>query len=180
LARLAGDDVRRIVGASDQDPHIFNASIAQNLRLARPDASADELREVLSTACLLDWVEALPDGLDTAVGEQGARLSSGQRQRLSLARLLLAERSVVIFDEPTEHLDESMATELMRDMLAATAGRTVVVLTHRPDLMGSVEWAASIDLGLAHAAESSWPDGRAGATLASSDASRVPALALRA
>ncbi len=177
---LAGDDVRRAVGVAAQEPHVFNASIAENLRLARPNATRDELRAALSAARLLDWVDTLPDGLDTGVGEHGARLSGGQRQRLSLARLLLAQRSILILDEPTEHLDESMAAELMRDVLAATAGRTVVVLTHRPELMGSVDWAASIDLGPvlgpALASREDWASARSDAH----DALGVPAQVVRA
>ncbi|HEX7590875.1 MAG TPA: ATP-binding cassette domain-containing protein, partial [Candidatus Limnocylindrales bacterium] len=76
----------------------------------------------------------------------GARLSGGQRQRLSLARALLADAPVVVFDEPTEHVDEATAAVLVADLLAATAGRTVVMITHRPELIDSATWAARVDL----------------------------------
>ncbi|MEK8144096.1 ATP-binding cassette domain-containing protein [Streptomyces sp. M10(2022)] len=85
---LDGDTVRTFVGLCAQDAHVFDSSIRENLRLARTDATDGELRDALARARLLDWAESLPDGLDTLVGEHGARLSGGQRQRLALARAL--------------------------------------------------------------------------------------------
>lgn len=147
MTELDSDGVRSIVGLCTQEPHVFDTSIRENLLLARPGSDDGELRRALATARLLDWIDELPAGLDTLVGEHGARLSGGQRQRLSLARAFLADRPVLILDEPTEHLDESMAAELMADVLAATADRTLVVLTHRPELMGDVDWQTIVDLG---------------------------------
>ncbi len=146
VRRLAGDDVRRIVCLCGQDPHVFDTSVAENVRLARPDATDEQVAAALAAAQLSGWVASLPDGLATPVGEHGARLSGGQRQRLSLARALLANAPIVVFDEPTEHVDEIMATKLVADLLAATKGRTVVMITHRPELIGSIEWAARVDL----------------------------------
>ena len=97
-----------------------------------PRAGDDELADALRRARLDDWVAGLPGGLDTEVGEHGARLSGGQRQRLALARVLLADFPVVILDEPAEHLDEPTAAALTADLLAAVAGRTVLLITHRP------------------------------------------------
>ncbi|MEV2203643.1 thiol reductant ABC exporter subunit CydD [Streptomyces fradiae] len=128
---LDGDDVRRFVGLCAQDAHLFDSTVRENLRLARPGASDDDLRSVLAEARLLDWVDALPDGLDTAVGEHGARLSGGQRQRLALARALLADFPVLVLDEPAEHLDLATADALTEDLLRATRGRTTVLITHR-------------------------------------------------
>jgi thiol reductant ABC exporter CydC subunit len=132
ITTLDGDAVRTIVGLCAQDAHIFDSTLAENLRLARPGASHAELRESLRRARLLEWADSLPSGLDTPVGEHGARLSGGQRQRLALARVLLADFPVVILDEPAEHLDEQTADALTRDLLSATAGRTVLLITHRP------------------------------------------------
>ena len=146
LRSAAGDDVRRAVGLCEQDPHVFDATIAENLRLARPGASDEELRGALADAQLLDWVASLPDGLETPVGEHGARLSGGQRQRLALARALLADVRVLVLDEPTEHLDEPTARAFVADLEAATRGRTVVVLTHRPDLFEAPNWPRVADL----------------------------------
>lgn len=147
LTRLAGDDVRRIIGLCAQDVHVFDTTIAGNLRLARPAASEEELRAALGAAGLLAWVASLPEGLDTPVGEHGARLSGGQRQRLALARALLADWPIVIFDEPTEHLDGPTAARLTADLLAATAGRTAIFITHRPELMAAMAPAVTLDLG---------------------------------
>lgn len=128
------DDVRQMIGWLAQDAYIFDSTIEANLRLARPDASESELRRALGRAQLLTWIEGLPDGLHTLVGEHGRRLSGGQRQRLALTRVLLADRGVVVFDEPTEHLDDRAAAALAGDILAATIDKTVLVLTHRPEL----------------------------------------------
>jgi len=146
LRVLAGDDVRRAVGLCEQDPHVFDATIADNLRLARPGASDEDLRRALADAQLLGWLDSLPEGLATAVGEHGARLSGGQRQRLALARALLADVRVLVLDEPTEHLDEPTARAFVADLEAATRGRTVLVLTHRPDLFDPATWPRAADL----------------------------------
>ncbi|UUU32666.1 thiol reductant ABC exporter subunit CydD [Streptomyces sp. CA-210063] len=128
---LDGDDVRRLVGLCAQDAHLFDSSVRENLLLARKDADEAELRDALARARLLDWVDGLPDGLDTLIGEHGARLSGGQRQRLALARALLADFPVLVLDEPAEHLDLPTADALTADLLAATEGRTTVLITHR-------------------------------------------------
>jgi ATP-binding cassette subfamily C protein CydCD len=147
LTALSGDDVRRIVGLCAQDVHVFDTTIAENIRLARPGATETELRAALRAARLDDWVDSLPDGLDTPVGEHGARLSGGQRQRLGLARAMLADWPVIIFDEPTEHLDEPTAAALTSDLLAAAAGRTAIFISHRPELMAAVAQTATLRLG---------------------------------
>ncbi|MGW4273459.1 thiol reductant ABC exporter subunit CydD [Streptomyces seoulensis] len=128
---LDGDDVRRLVGLCAQDAHLFDSSVRENLLLAKKDATEPELRGALARARLLDWADSLPDGLDTLVGEHGARLSGGQRQRLALARALLADFPVLLLDEPAEHLDLPTADALTADLLAATEGRTTLLVTHR-------------------------------------------------
>ena len=132
IRSFAADDLRRTVGLCEQDAHVFDSTLEANLRLAKPGASDGELRDALARARLLAWTDSLPQGLSTPVGEHGARLSGGQRQRLALARVLLADFPVVILDEPAEHLDEETADELTRDLLGAVAGRTVLLITHRP------------------------------------------------
>ncbi len=130
-AALDGDAVRRMVGLCAQDAHVFDSSVRENLRLARREADEAQLRRALAAARLLDWVDSLPDGLDTLVGEHGARMSGGQRQRLALARALLADFPVLVLDEPAEHLDLPTADALTAELLRATEGRTTVVITHR-------------------------------------------------
>ncbi|WP_077798130.1 thiol reductant ABC exporter subunit CydD [Streptomyces sp. JHA26] len=144
---LAGDDVRRLVGLCAQDAHLFDSSVRENLLLARKDATESELRAALARARLLDWVDSLPDGLDTLVGEHGARLSGGQRQRLALARALLADFPVLVLDEPAEHLDLPTADALTTDLLAATEGRTTLLITHRLAGLDAVDEVVVLDEG---------------------------------
>jgi len=139
LRRIAPDRVREIVGYLPEDAYLFDTTIAANLRIARPDATAGDLRAVLGQARLLDWVDSLPDGLDTLVGEHGTALSGGQRRRLALARALLADFQVLILDEPTEHLDDETAAALTHDLLAAAGTRCVLLITHRADVAGAVD-----------------------------------------
>ncbi|WP_225626627.1 thiol reductant ABC exporter subunit CydD [Streptomyces werraensis] len=144
---LDGDDVRRMVGLCAQDAHLFNSSVRENLLLARKNATEADLRDALRRARLLDWVDGLPDGLDTLVGEHGARLSGGQRQRLALARALLADFPVLVLDEPAEHLDLPTADALTADLLAATEGRATVLVTHRLAGLEVVDEVIVLDAG---------------------------------
>ncbi|MFD8746078.1 thiol reductant ABC exporter subunit CydD [Streptomyces sp. NPDC059616] len=144
---LEGDTVRRFVGLCAQDAHVFDSSIRENLRLARTGATDEELRDALGRARLLDWADALPDGLDTLVGEHGARLSGGQRQRLALARAILADFPVLVLDEPAEHLDLATADALTADLLAATEGRTTLLITHRLQGLEAVDEVLVLDGG---------------------------------
>ncbi|MEV5710972.1 thiol reductant ABC exporter subunit CydC [Actinoallomurus sp. NPDC052274] len=147
LSELAGDDVRRVVGLCGQDAHLFDTTIGENLRLARRSATDEEIRDALRRARLLDWVETLPRGLDTRVGEEGAQVSGGQRQRIALARALLADFPVLLLDEPAEHLDVATADELTADLLAATEGRTTLLVTHRLAGLDAVDEIVVLDGG---------------------------------
>jgi ATP-binding cassette, subfamily C, bacterial CydC len=133
------DDLRRAIAVAGQDAHLFSASIRENVRLARPEASDAEIEHALDRARLWHWVRDLPDGLDTLVGEQGRQLSAGQRQRLVLARALLTEAPVLVLDEPTAHLDPPNAERLMEDVLSAAAERSVLLITHRPEGLALVD-----------------------------------------
>ncbi|WP_138901298.1 thiol reductant ABC exporter subunit CydD [Streptomyces albidochromogenes] len=148
-AELDGDDVRTLVGLCAQDAHLFDSSVRENLKLARTDATDAELRDALAAARLLTWVDALPDGLDTMVGEHGARLSGGQRQRLALARALLADFPVLVLDEPAEHLDLATADALTADLLEVTEGRTTLIITHRLQGLDAVDEVIVLDDGCA-------------------------------
>lgn len=106
-----------------------------------------ELRQALAAARLLEWADGLPDGLDTLVGEHGERISGGQRQRLALARALLADFPVLVLDEPAEHLDLATADALTTDLLAATEGRTTVLITHRLAGLEEVDEVLVLDRG---------------------------------
>ncbi|OEJ32846.1 thiol reductant ABC exporter subunit CydD [Streptomyces subrutilus] len=144
---LDGDDVRALVGLCAQDAHLFDSSVRENLRLARTGASEEELRGALAAARLLEWADGLPEGIDTLVGEHGERISGGQRQRLALARALLADFPVLVLDEPAEHLDLATADALTADLLAATEGRTTVLITHRMAGLEAVDEVLVLDGG---------------------------------
>ena len=133
------EDVRRAISVAGQDSHLFSASIRDNVRLARPDASDDDLRDALRGARIWDWISTLPDGLDTFVGEEGRELSGGQRQRIALARALVAGAPVLVLDEPTAHLDPDTASELVDDVFSAAGDRTVLLITHRTEGLDRVD-----------------------------------------
>jgi ABC-type multidrug transport system fused ATPase/permease subunit len=139
LRDLRQADARRSFALAGQDAHVFASSIRENLRLARPGASDDELLDALRRVRLDEWVLSLPKGLDTLVGEEGAELSGGQRQRLVVARALLADAPVLLLDEPTAHLDEMTAEALVADVLSAADGRSVLLITHRPEGLDLVD-----------------------------------------
>ena len=126
-------DVRSMFAVAGQESHLFSAGIRENVRIARPTASDAEVEHALRRARLWDWVDSLPEGMDTRVGEEGRELSGGQRQRVLLARALLPDAPVLVLDEPTAHLDPLTADELVRDIMSAAAGRTVLLITHRPE-----------------------------------------------
>jgi ATP-binding cassette subfamily B protein len=125
------DSLRDTLGMVTQDGHLFHESIASNLRLARPDATEDDMWDAIRQARLETMVRSLPDGLDTVVGERGYRLSGGERQRLTIARLLISQPRVVILDEATAALDSTNEAAVQAALGAALEGRTAVVIAHR-------------------------------------------------
>ena len=126
-----GDAVRGLVGMLTQQAHIFDTSVADNVRLGDPSAPDDVIVSALERVHLGDFVATLPDGIDTVVGSFGASISGGERQRIALARLLLAGRSFVILDEPTEHLDGPTAQALTETIMEALRDDTLLLITHR-------------------------------------------------
>jgi ATP-binding cassette subfamily B protein len=136
---LAGTDVRdstlqsvrERVGVVSQDAHLFHDTLRSNLLYAKPDATDEELVEALRAAQVWDLVSALPDGLDTLVGDRGHRLSGGEKQRLAIARLLLKDPSVMVLDEATAHLDSESEAAVQQALSNALVGRTSLVIAHR-------------------------------------------------
>jgi ATP-binding cassette subfamily B protein len=128
---LTQESLRRAIGVVSQDPHLFHDSVGSNLRYARPDATDDELREACAAAQILDVIEALPDGLDTVVGERGYRLSGGEKQRLAIARMLLKDPAIVVLDEATSHLDSENEALVQQALATALEGRTAIIIAHR-------------------------------------------------
>jgi ATP-binding cassette subfamily B protein len=137
--RVDGHDVRDVtldslhaaIGFVPQDPHLFHESIQSNLRFARPDASDEDLEAALRAARIWDLVRSLPDGLATVVGERGYRMSGGEKQRIAIARVLLADPAIVVLDEATSHLDSEAEVAIQRAFDEALVGRTAVVIAHR-------------------------------------------------
>ncbi len=128
---LTQASLRSAIGVVSQDPHLFHDSVGANLRYARPDATDDEIRQACRAAQILDVIDALPDGLDTVVGERGYRLSGGEKQRLSIARMLLKDPAVVVLDEATSHLDSENESLVQQALATALDGRTAIVIAHR-------------------------------------------------
>ena len=147
LASYAADDVRTRIGGCPQDPYLFDATIRDNLRLARPGAADDELEAAAAHARLLAWIRSLPQGWDTPVGTHGAAVSGGERQRLALARAFLADPALLILDEPGAHLDPDSRQALIADLLHATEGRSVLFITHERDGLDQVDQIVVLDHG---------------------------------
>ena len=137
--RIGGVDVRDLtleslhdaVGVVTQDAHMFHDSIRQNLLLAKPAATSEDMEHALRAAAIWDLIDSLPEGLDTIVGDRGYRLSGGEKQRLAIARLLLKSPGVVVLDEATAHLDSESEAAVQRALAAALVGRTSIVIAHR-------------------------------------------------
>ncbi|WP_435821705.1 ABC transporter ATP-binding protein [Micromonospora parva] len=147
VRELSAESIRTALGVVTQDGHLFHESIRANLAFARPDATEDEMWEVLRRARLDDLIRSLPDGLDTVVGERGYRLSGGERQRLTIARLLLARPRVVILDEATAHLDSTSEAAVQEALAEALTGRTSVVIAHRLSTIRAADQILVVEAG---------------------------------
>lgn len=147
IRSMRQEDVRSTFALAGQEAHVFNSTIRENLLLARPAATDNDLMAVLQRARLAEWVGSLPLGLATLVGEEGSRLSGGQRQRLVLARALLVDAPVLVLDEPTAHLDPETAEELTHDVFAAATGRSILLITHRREGLDLVDEIVEIARG---------------------------------
>jgi ABC-type multidrug transport system fused ATPase/permease subunit len=131
LREHAADDVRRLMGVVSQNTFLFNATIRDNLLIAKPDATQSELDQVVRRAQLEPFIQLLPQGYDTWVGEQGLRLSGGERQRLAIARALLKDAPILILDEATANLDPITEREVVRSIRELMRGRATLIITHR-------------------------------------------------
>lgn len=147
LRDLTTADVRAEVGVVTQDAHLFHESIAENLRYARPEATDTDLIEACRAAQIWDFIESLPDGLDTVVGDRGYRLSGGEKQRIALARLFLKAPRVVVLDEATAHLDSESERRVQLALDTALQGRTSVVIAHRLSTIRRADQILVVDEG---------------------------------
>jgi len=162
LRALSLDDVRRRVGLVDDDPHLFATTLAENVRLARPEATDLEVAAALRQARLGDWLDALPEGLDTWLGDGHETVSGGERARIGIARSLLARQPVLVLDEPAAHLDHPTAVQLVTEVLTGPRHQAVLWITHGGVGLDRVDRV--VDLGTATAGRWSRAGGSSGGT----------------
>jgi ATP-binding cassette subfamily B protein len=134
LRDLPVEDVRRAILLVDQSPYLFHATVRENIAYAKPGATDDEIAEAASAASIHERILALPEGYNTVIAERGQTISAGERQRIALARALLANPKVLILDEPTSALDEANERAIAETLVQVAAGRTAILITHRPAL----------------------------------------------
>jgi ATP-binding cassette subfamily B protein len=141
------DSLRRNIGVVVQDPHLFHESIRDNLLYANPDATEADLERVCRAAQIWDTIDKLPGGLDTMVGERGYRMSGGEKQRLSIARMLLKDPAIVILDEATSSLDSENEALVQQALALALEGRTALVIAHRLSTITDADLILVLDQG---------------------------------
>ncbi|MGN8197760.1 thiol reductant ABC exporter subunit CydC [Salinisphaera sp. RV14] len=147
IERYTAGTVRGWCAVVSQHTHLFNASVADNLRIARPEASTDQMQAALAQVGLTTRVAAMPQGLDTFIGEAGARLSGGEARRLAIARAVLKDAPILILDEPTEGLDARSEADVLAALSPLMTARTTLVITHRPSVLRYVDEIAVIEAG---------------------------------
>jgi ATP-binding cassette subfamily C protein CydC len=145
LRDIADDTLRQLVTALPQAPHLFNATIRDNILIARPEASSSEIAEAIADAGLVAWIAKLPEGLETQVGEQGHLVSGGEARRIALARTLLGDTPIVLLDEPTEGLDAELERQVVARLAERLAGKTVLLATHRRACLALAERVVTLE-----------------------------------
>jgi len=151
IRHCAPRDVRRAIALVPQEPVIFAASVTENVRFGRPDASFHEVREACAAANALEFIDRLPQRFDTDLGERGVKLSGGQRQRISIARAILADRPILLLDEATSSLDAESERQVGAALARLTRGRTTLVIAHRLATVRNAKRIIVLDRGRMHA-----------------------------
>jgi ABC-type transport system involved in cytochrome bd biosynthesis fused ATPase/permease subunit len=147
VTRLSQVEVRSACALVDQRAQLFAGTVRSNVTLGRPEATDAEVATALEAAHLTRWVDSLPSGLETPVGDEGVAVSGGERRRLAVARALLAGGSVLVLDEPTSGLDAPLADQLLDDVLAAAGSRSVLLVTHRASEAARCDAVVTLEAG---------------------------------
>ncbi len=139
LREVSQASLRRAIAYVPQEPLLFHRSLGDNIAYGKPEATAEEVRAAAAKAQALDFIEALPEGFATLVGERGVKLSGGQRQRIAIARAILKDASILILDEATSALDSQSEAEIQAALDEAMTGRTTLVIAHRLSTVASMD-----------------------------------------
>ncbi len=148
VSRIRNESLRRLVAYVPQEPFIFNRSIKENIAVGKPDASFDEIVRAAKIAKIHDFIETLPNGYETIVGERGITLSGGQRQRLALARALVGDPRIILLDDPVSNVDAETEEAIVRDLEEALHDRTVIMVSQRPSLARLADWVIVLKDGV--------------------------------
>jgi ABC-type multidrug transport system fused ATPase/permease subunit len=161
LRLLREEDARRIFSVMSQRTHLFHTTIRENIRIARPDAPDEAVEAAARAAQIHEFIAGLPDGYETYVGEDGARVSGGERQRIALARALLRDTPILILDEATAHLDPATERAVFDTIAHTCQGRTVLIFTHQVRLLDAVDAVYMLANGVLHPLKREKPDSEA-------------------
>ena len=147
IQNVSQESLRRNIGVVPQDTVLFNASLKENIRYGRPDATDDDIQQAIRLAHLTDFVSSLPKGLDTQVGERGLKLSGGEKQRVAIARTILKQPSILIFDEATSSLDSQSEKAVIEAIEEVSQGKSSVVIAHRLSTVVNADRILVLDKG---------------------------------
>jgi ATP-binding cassette, subfamily B, bacterial len=147
ISRVTQESLRNMLAIVPQDISLFHRSVLENIRYARPDALPGEVMEAAEMANCREFIEALPEGFDTMVGDRGVKLSGGQRQRLAIARALLKNAPILLLDEATSALDSESERAIQTALDRLMRGRTVIAIAHRLSTLQSFDRIIVLDLG---------------------------------
>ena len=147
IAEVTQRSLRRQISYVPQEPLLFHRSLRENIAYGLPGATEDQVRDAATRAYALDFIESLPDGFDTLVGERGVKLSGGQRQRIAIARAILKDARILVLDEATSALDSESEVHIQRALAQAMAGRTTLVIAHRLSTIQAMDRILVMDDG---------------------------------
>ena len=171
-------DLRRHIGIVNQDPFLFSTSIAENIRFGKPEATDEEVRAAARTAQADDFIEALPEGYETVIGERGFTLSGGQRQRIAIARALVMDPRILILDDATSSVDVETEFRIRAALQEVMRGRTTFIIAHRPSTISLAEEVVVLDHGRSRSAArttSSWRPAASTRTCSATPSARAAA-----